>query len=408
MTQPLEGVKILDFSMALAAPLGALLLADMGAEVIKIERIQGEPQRRGLPAGMDDVIDSSAGAVDVGSWMMLNRGKKDLAINLKRERAKEIIIKLVKDADVLLHSFRPGVMERLGFDYETVSKVNPKIIYCSLSGYGETGPLAHRVGGDMWAQAMSGMISIQGSPHGPPYMVGFPLVDCASGMMTAYAIMVALFVRERTGIGQELSLNLINVAMYLQSMQLAAHLADGKKLYKEGRGMVDQPPPFAPFRAKDGDVLTIFGMDPLWPDFCKLLGREDLAHDPRFINDQTRREHREEVYPLLDEAFSKKTRAEWQKIFREAKMRVDPCLTYEELCSHPQVEANEMIVTMDHPVRGKLKTLGVPVKFKKTPGNPQNPSPFLGQHTQEILLQLGYTIEEIAELKAEGVVKTHV
>ncbi len=404
--RPLEGIKVLDFGIALAAPFATLLLADMGAEVTKVERIQGEPQRHGLPSGMDDIIASKLEEVDVGSWIMLNRGKKGLAIDLRSERAKEIILKLVKDVDVLSHSFRPGVMERLGFGYDAVSRVNPKIIYCGLSGYGETGPLAHRVGGDMWAQAMSGMISIQGDPDGPPYMVGFTPIDCSTGMMTAYAIMVALFARERTGVGQEISVNLLNVAMYLQVMQLGSHLTDGKTVYKEGRGMAEQPPPFGPFRAKDGDVMTVFGSDPLWPAFCKLLGLEELAEDPRFANDQKRREHRQEVNRILDEAFSKKTRLEWQQIFKEAKMRCDPCLTYEELCAHPQVAANDMIITMDHPARGRLKMLGVPVKLKKTPGGPQHSAPLLGQHSTEILLRLGYTAEDIAALEREGVIKT--
>jgi CoA:oxalate CoA-transferase len=404
--RPLEGIKVLDFGIALAAPLATLLLADMGAEVIKVERIQGEPQRRGLPSGMDDIVASKAGDVDVGSWITLNRGKKGLAIDLRSERAKEIIFKLVKEADVLSHGFRPGVMERLGFGYDALSRVNPKIIYAALSGYGETGPLAHRVGGDMWAQAMSGMVSIQGDPDGPPYMVGFTPIDCSTGMMTAYAIMVALFARARTGVGQEISVNLLNVAMYLQLMQLGSHLTDGKTVYKEGRGMAEQPPPFGPFRAKDGDVMTVFGSDPLWPAFCRLLGVEELADDPRFNNDQKRREHRREVGEILDVAFSKKTRLEWQQIFKEAKMRCDPCLTYEELCAHPQVASNEMIITMDHPVRGNLRMLGVPVKLKKTPGGPRHSAPLLGQHSAEILLQLGYTAEEVADLEEEGVIKT--
>ena len=323
MDYPLEGVRILDFGLALAAPFASMMLADMGAEVIKVERLQGEPQRYGLPAGMDDVIASKMGGTDVGSWITLNRGKKDIALDLKKERAKEIVLKLAEGADVLLHSFRPGVMERLGLDYERVSGVNPRIIYCSLSGYGETGPFAHRVGGDMWAQAMSGMISIMGEPNGPPHMVGFPLNDCASGMMTAYAILVALLARMRTGVGQEVSLNLLNTAMYLQIMQLASHLTDGKKVYKEGRGMAEQPPPFGPIRAKDGDVLTIFGTGPMWPKFCEVVGREDLAEDPRFADDEKRGEHREELYRLLDETFSQKTRSEWEQIFRKARMRCE-------------------------------------------------------------------------------------
>jgi len=404
MDYPLEGVRILDFGLALAAPFASMMLADMGAEVIKVERLQGEPQRYGLPAGMDDVIASKIGGTDVGSWITLNRGKKDIALDLKKERAKEIVLKLAEGADVLLHSFRPGVMERLGLDYERVSGVNPRIIYCSLSGYGKTGPFAHRVGGDMWAQAMSGMISIMGEPNGAPHMVGFPLNDCASGMMTAYAILVALLARMRTGVGQEVSLNLLNTAMYLQIMQLASHLTDGKKVYKEGRGMAEQPPPFGPIRAKDGDVLTIFGAGPMWPKFCEVVGREDLAEDPRFADDEKRREHREELYRLLDETFSQKTRSEWEQIFRKARMRCDSCLTYEELCAHPQVEANEMIITMDHPVRGEVKMLGVPIKLSKTPVKPRQPGPLLGQHTKEILLQLGYTPEAVAELEAEGVI----
>ena len=404
--RPLEGIRVLDFGTALAAPLATLLLADMGAEVIKVERIQGEPQRRGLPSGMDDVIGSRGGDVDVGSWIMLNRGKKGLAIDLTLQRAKEIIFKLVKDADVLSHGFRPGVMERLGFGYDAVSRINPGIIYCALSGYGETGPLAHRVGGDMWAQAMSGMISIQGDPGGPPHMVGFTPIDCSTGMMAAYAIMLALFVKERTGVGQEVNLNLLDVAMYLQLMQLGSHLTDGKTVYKEGRGMPEQPPPFGPFRAKDGDVLTVFGSDPLWPQFCKLLSHEELADDPRFSNDRVRREHRQELYRILDDAFSKKTRGEWQQTFKEAKMRCDPCLTYEELCIHPQVAANEMIITMDHPKRGRLRMLGVPIKLKKTPGGPRHSAPLLGEHTATILRQLGYTTDEIAAMERDNVIRT--
>jgi crotonobetainyl-CoA:carnitine CoA-transferase CaiB-like acyl-CoA transferase len=406
MSYPLEGVKILDFGIALAAPFAGLLLADMGAEVIKVERVDGEPQRYGLPAGMDDLIASKRSGDDVGSWIMLNRGKKDLAINLKKERAKEIILKLAGEADAVLHSSRPGVMERLGLGYEDLSRVNPKIVYCSLTGFGETGPLAHRAGGDMWAQAMSGMVSIQGEPGGPPHMVGFSLVDCASGMMTAFAVMVALFARERTGMGQEVNLNLLNVSMYLQLSQLTSYLTDGNKVYKEGRGTAGQPPPFAPFRAKDGDVLTIFGADPLWPKLCEILGVEELAHDERFATNGKRREHRREMDRLLDEAFSRKTRAEWAQAFKEAKMRCDPCLTYEELCAHPQVQANEMIINMEHPVRGNTKLLGVPVKLKKTPAKPRCTAPLLGQHTAEILLGLGYTKADIAQLEAEGVVKT--
>jgi crotonobetainyl-CoA:carnitine CoA-transferase CaiB-like acyl-CoA transferase len=406
MAYPLEGIKVLDFSIAVAAPFGGTMLADMGAEVIKVERVQGEAQRLGMPAGMDDVLDTTIGAEakDKADWMAFNRGKKDLAIDIRSEKGLEIVLKLAEQADVILQSFRPGVADRLGIGYEAISKINPKIIYCSFSGYGETGPVAHRAGGDMWSQAMSGIVSVIGYPGGAPQMLPFPACDHVGGMLVAYAIMTALFVRERTGVGQAITVNNLNAALYLQYSGFAEYLTEGKMLYKMGRSY--QPPPFGPFRAKDGDVLTIFGTGPVWPAFCKVVGVEHLADDPRFNTDEARQENREEIGKILDEAFSKKTRAEWTQLFREARMRCDPCLTYEEVCAHPQLEANDMIYTVNHPTRGDIKMLGLPVKLKKTPGKPQGPSPALGQHTKEILLGLGYKPEDIDELEKQGIIRT--
>jgi crotonobetainyl-CoA:carnitine CoA-transferase CaiB-like acyl-CoA transferase len=407
MAAPLAGIKILDFAIAVAAPLGGAMLSDMGADVIKVERTGGEPQRLGMPAGMDDVLDTKIKeeAVDISSWIALNRGKKDLAIDVRNEKGKEVVLKLAQDADVILESFRPGVMARLGLDYETISKINPKVIYCSFSGFGQTGPLAHRAGGDMWSQAMSGIVAEGVHPNGRPQMIPQGMVDHTSGMLVAYAIMSALFVRERTGIGQQVFVNNIDAAMYLQFSGLSGYLMEKRSPSKMDRDMGGQAPPYGPYKAKDGDVLTIFGTDPLWPAFCKLLGVENLADDPRFINDKVRRQNRHIVEPLLDKAFSKKTRAEWAQIFREAKMRCDPCLTYEELCAHPQVEANDIIYSTNHPVRGPIKMLGIPVKMTKTPGSPKGPAPLLGQDTEAILTGLGYSSEAIAAMEKEGIIR---
>jgi crotonobetainyl-CoA:carnitine CoA-transferase CaiB-like acyl-CoA transferase len=406
MVCPLEGIKVLDFSIAVAAPFGGAMLADMGAEVIKVERVQGEPQRLGMPAGMDDFLDTSIveKMPDKAEWMAFNRGKKDLAVDIRSEKGLEIVLKLAREADVVLQSFRPGVADRLGIGYEAVSEINPDVIYCSFSGYGETGPVSHRAGGDMWSQAMSGIVSVIGYPGGAPQMVPFPACDHVGGILVAYAIMTALFVRERTGTGQYLTVNNLDAALYLQFSGFADYLTDGQMPYKLGRSY--QTPPFGPFRAKDGDVLTIFGTGPMWPAFCKVVGVERLANDPRFATNEARQENREEIGKLLDEAFSKKTRAEWVQLFRDAKMRCDPCLTYEEVCAHPQLEANDMICTVKHPARGEVKMLGLPVKLKKTPGRPQGPSPMLGQHTEEILLRLGYHSKGIAELEAQGIIRT--
>jgi len=406
MDCPLEGIKVLDFSIAVAAPFGGTMLADMGAEVIKVERVQGEAQRLGLPAGMDDKLDTSVveKMPDTASWMAFNRGKKDLAIDIRTAKGKEIVLKLAEKADVILQSFRPGVAQRLGIGYEDISKINPKVVYCSFSGYGQTGPTAHRAGGDMWSQAMSGIVSLIGYPGSAPQMLPFPACDHVGGMLVAYAVMTALFVRERTGQGQAITVNNLDAALYMQYSGFAEYLTNGKMPYKAGRSY--GAPPFGPFRAKDGDVLTIFGTGPMWPDFCKLVGVEHLVNDPRYKTDEARHENREEIGQLLDEAFSKKTRAEWQQLFREARMRCDPCLTYDEVCAHPQLEVNEMIYTTNHPTCGEVKMLGLPVKLEKTPGKPQGPSPQLGQHTEEILLGLGYSAGDIDDLENGGVIRT--
>jgi len=408
MAGPLEGIKVLDFAIAVAAPLGGAMLSDMGAEVIKVERITGEPQRLGMPAGMDDVLDTkiAEGIPDTGSWIALNRGKKDLAIDVRNEKGREVILKLARDADVVLESFRPGVMDRLGLGYDVISKINPKIIYCSFTGFGQTGPLAHRAGGDMWTQAMSGMIAEGTHPNGHPQMLAQGIVDHTSGMLVAYGIMTALYVRERTGMGQQVFVNNLDAGMYLQFSALAGFLIEKHSPKKMERDVGGQAPPYGPYTAKDGDVLTIFGTDPLWPAFCKILDVEHLANDPRFVNDKVRRQNRAEVEKFLDEAFSKKSRAEWARIFKEAKMRCDPCLTYQELCVHPQVEANDIIFSTNHPVRGETRMLGIPVKFQKTPGHPQGPAPLLGQDTDIILRGLGYTTEEIKHMETEKIIRT--
>jgi crotonobetainyl-CoA:carnitine CoA-transferase CaiB-like acyl-CoA transferase len=407
MVAPLEGIRVLDFSVAVAAPLGGAMLADMGAEVIKVERIQGEPQRLGLPAGMDDVVNTriSRDAVDNANWIALNRGKKDLAIDIRDARGRDIILKLSREADVLLESFRPGVMERLELDYGRLCQINPRLIYCSFSGYGDTGPLAHRAGGDMWSQAASGLIS-EGEHHGGrPQMITIGLIDNTSGILVAYAVMTALFAREKSGAGQRVTLNNLNAAMYLQFGMFAEHLMNPAPQEKRADTEHGFPPPWGAYKAKDGEVMTIFGTDPLWPAFCKIMGLEHLARDPRFENDTVRKQHRREIEPILDEAFRQKTRAEWQQIFRDARMRCDPCLTIGEVCAHPQIEANGMIYTTSHPVRGEIRMLDVPVKLEKTPGQPRGPAPLLGQHTCEILSGLGYSSAQIESLAAAGVIK---
>lgn len=404
MDYPLKGLKIIDFSQAMMGPLATQMLGDLGAEVIKVERLQGEAVRSGVAAGMEALLKKEE-LPDSAMWLANNRNKKDLAVDIRKDKGREIVMKLLVNADVLVENFRPGVMDRLGLGYDDVLPINPRIIYCSLSGWGETGPKRNWAGGDMWAQAMSGMVSLGGEPDDAPYMVSCQVVDHAGAALTAFTIMAALFIRERTGKGQKVTTNSLDTAMFVQNPEINTYLIDGRVIKKTGRGWGLVPPPYGPFRAKDGDVLTIFGAGPQWPFFCETIGREDLTEDPRFSTDEARMKNRKELYILLDEVFSQKTRSEWQKLFREAKMRCDPCLTHDELMADPQVEANEMVISVKHPVRGKIKMLSLPVRLHGTPLLRREPPPLLGEHTKVILFELGYSEEEINRLAEEEVIK---
>jgi crotonobetainyl-CoA:carnitine CoA-transferase CaiB-like acyl-CoA transferase len=297
-------------------------------------------------------------------------------------------------------------MQKLGLDYETISKMNPKIVYGSFSMYGDTGPMAHRRGGDHFAQAMSGIVAGQGSPGGPPYLAGQHFVDYGAAVVSAFAVVSALFLRARTGVGQEVTNSLLNTATFMQTAPISMLLMEGELHKKGGRVHVTGLFPYGAYTAKDGDVVTIFGSDDdEWRIFCSILDIEHLLDNPRYDTQSKRREFKFELYPILDEAFRKKTRKEWQDIFQKAGLRCDPCLDYAELVAHPQFEANDTVVEVDHPRDGKMKMIGLPIKFKGTPlSHHSRHAPLLGEHTREILVELGYTTEEIEKLYDQGVI----
>ena len=404
MPAPLEGIKVLDFSQVGAIPACAMILGDLGADVIKIERLEGENLRHGQVEAMP-WKDATEGLVDDTWWTAWHRSKRDLAIDLQHQKGREVVLTLARDADIAMHNFRPGVMEKLGLDYKALSAVNPRIIYLSLYAYGEKGPLKQRAGADCWLQAMSGMVAYLGSPGQPPTLLGVPIVDIAGAVWGALAAILGLAVRERFGIAQEIGVNFLGVGSFFSIGELAEYLTDGKLHKKIGRGWRNTFP-YGAYPASDGDVVTMYGMGKTWSTFCKVLGVERLLEAPRYDTQEKREQHKEELYPILDEAFRKRTRAEWQQAFKEAKLRVDPALDYSELVNHPQFKENEMCIELDHPAKGGIRMLALPLLLKETPITYKRPAPILGQHTGEILSEAGYGEGEIEELIREGVVRT--
>lgn len=391
---PLQGLRILDFTVAVYGGLATQMLGDLGAEVVKVER----PDQEEVDLGP---VYRSPGK-ERPTWLAVNRSKKSIAVDLRQEEGREIVRQLVRGSDAVCHNFRAGVMDRMGLGYEPVRSLNPRIVYGSFYSFGETGPLAHRIGADRWAQAMGGVVSIQGSPEGPAYQAGVAFADQGGACICAFGMVVALLARERTGVGQEITSNMLNAVMHLQTLEISDYLMGGHLLWKAGRGWRGGVPD-GPYRARDRDVMMmIMGQ---WATFCRVMGLEELADDPRFATEEARQRQREALYAYLDPAFQQRTAAEWQELFRAEKMRCDPCLTYRELCDHPQVQANEMVTTVDHPKLGPLRMLGVPVRFKGTPDTVPGPPPLLGEHTEEILLGLGYPPERIREMEANRVVR---
>ena len=400
----MDGIRVLDFGQVGAAPVCGVILANLGADVIKVEKVTGESMRRGIPEGIPWPPETGE-EVDDAPWMAFNQGKRGLAIDLRHEKGKEIIIKLVKKTDVIIHNFRPGVMARMGLDYESVIKINPQIIFLNVYPYGETGPMRNWAGGDAWIQGFGGVVSLQGSPKGGPYLSGPAVADMSGGYWAAITVLAALFARERLGIAQEAVTTLMGATMYTQLAEFSDYLIAGKLNKKVGRGYRGAFP-YGAYKAKDGDIVTFYGANESWPVVCHYLGIEHLLNDSRYDTQEKREQLREDLYPILDEAFSKKTRAEWQQIFREAKLRVDPALDHAEIIAHPQTVANEAIIEIEHPVRGKIKMLRLPMKLKKMPFKTVLPPPLIGQHSEEILSELGYSQEEIGELENLGVIRT--
>lgn len=392
MALPLEGIRILDFSIMMQGPYGSQMLGDMGAEVIKVEPPgTGE---RGRASGVEFFKGEGA------YFLAMNRNKKSITVNLKSEKGKEIVFKLAERCDVVLQNFRPGVMARLGLDYEAFARVNPRIIYCSASGYGQSGPYRTKPGQDLIIQGIGGMMSLTGAKDHPPMPAGTFIADVHAATLVAYGIMLALFHRERTGEGQHLEVCLLDALLDMHSQEATTYLNSGLYPHRgaPGIGHVYGTPPYGVYKTQDR-YITLVG--PL-SKICKVLDVEDF--EAKYSTPRERYEHREEIHACLESVLIQRPSAEWLALFEAEDIWCGPVNTYDQVFTDPQVSHNEMVVEYEHPVAGKIKVTGIPVKLSKTPGQIRRPPPLLGEHTDEILAESGYTQEEIAEFRAAGII----
>jgi crotonobetainyl-CoA:carnitine CoA-transferase CaiB-like acyl-CoA transferase len=376
--KPLDGIRVVDLSRILAGPYCSMLLSDFGADVIKIEN----------PDKGDDTRAYGPPFVHGESvyFMSVNRGKRSLALDLKSAKGREVLTKLIQRSDVLLENFRRDFLQSIGFGYEQVSKLNPKIIYASITGFGHTGPWADRPGYDLAVQGLSGIMSLTGDPNGPPYKTGTSLADITAGLYAALGILLALQARQRTGRGQKVDVSLLDGQVSLLTYQAGIYFGTGKTPTRKG----NQHPtivPYETFKARDRYFNLAVGNDRLWVQFCDLLDRPDLKE--KFPTNPVRVERHDELFPILQDIFAGKTADEWLALFEKAGIPCGPILSVAEVLEHPQIKAREMVVERPHPKLGKVKMTGVPVKLSETPGEAGAAPPLLGQHTEEILRELG-------------------
>ena len=396
MPGPLDGLRVLDLSRVMAGPYASMLLADYGAEVIKVEEPnKGDETRTWYPPQIDG---------EAAYFISANRNKKSITLNLSSSVGREIFYKLAAKSDVILENFRPGVTRRLQVDYATVSKVNSKIIYCSISGFGQTGPYSNLPGYDLIVFAMGGIMSFTGEEGRPPVRVNVPLGDMGAGVFAVTAILAALNHREKHGLGQYIDVSMHDVQVSYLTHQAMNYIATGKNPQRAG-SMHPNLAPYQAFQASDSHFVLAVGNDKLWADLCREIGKPEWAKDPRFKTNPDRLRNRSELVSLLGEVFKKNTAAYWLDLAQKAGVPAGPILTVSQVLSDPHVIAREMVTEIpNHRTGKKLKLLGTPVKFSETKPSIRSPPPSLGEHTSQILSELGYTEADVAELRNKGVI----
>jgi CoA:oxalate CoA-transferase len=396
MNLPLSGVRILDLSQLLAGPFGTMILADLGAEVIKIERPDGAGDiGRGMPPHFfhgESVY-----------FLSINRNKKSMTLNLKEKEGLEIFYRLVKISDVVFDNFRPGIMEKLHLDYETLKNINPRIISCSVSGYGQTGPFKDRPAFDLIIQARGGIMSYTGEPGRMPVRMGAPMGDLAGGLYSAHGVMAALYQREKTGRGQRVDISLLDCQISLLIYRALYYLFAGEIARPVGSGHVSAIPIRA-FKTQSFDIVVDANTDKFFQELCAGIGRPELAADPRFRTRADRLKNQEELYAILERVFKEKKGEEWLEIL-ESRVPVGPINTVDMALQDPQILSRNMVVSVEHRSGEKMKLLGNPIKMTEIGDQSFTAPPAYGEHTEWVLSNLLHcSAEEIQKLRERNII----
>lgn len=392
---PLAGLRVLELSQIMSGPTCGLLLADLGAEVIKIEKLPGGDDSRGYR-------DPQVNGVSA-PFMMLNRHKRGLALNLKLERGQQVLKRLVENADVLVENFRLGTMDKLGLGYDTLSAINPALIYCAITGYGRTGPYADKGGFDLIAQGFAGLMSVTGEPGRPPVKGGNAVSDMNAGILATVGILAAYIHRLKTGQGQIVDTSLADAALQQTYWHAAVWFATQRSPQPTGSAHL-LTAPYQAFEASDGWINIGGANQANWERICEVLGHPEWRADPRFASNSERMAHLDELVERINAVVRTRSRADWQAAFDAAGVPAGPVHTIGEALSHPQTLARDMVVETVHPQAGPTRGVGCPIHFSATPTPASTAAPLLGQHTRELLREAGYGDAQIDELIDEGVV----
>lgn len=391
---PLAGVRVLDISQVMAGPYACMLLGDLGADVIRIE-----------PPGTGDQTRGSMGfkmkGADSLGFLNMNRNKRSVALNLKSEAGRQVLMRLVQDADILIENYRPGALRRLGLGYEALSQVNPRLVYTSISGFGQTGPWADRPGFDLMAQAMSGVMSVTGYPDSPPVKAGVPVADIGCALFAIYATLSAYIGAKSTGQGQHVDAALFDSAMAFSVWDICDYWGTGKPPERLGTAN-KMTAPYQAMASSDGHFVMGANSQKLWVQLCKVMGREELLEDERFSTIALRLANRAALQEALEATFRRRPKDYWVETLLAHGIPAGPILSYPEAFDSEHAKVRGMRMEIDHPVEGKVPNIGFAVKLSGTPQQVRRHPPLLGEHTAQVLADLGFSDEEQARLREQG------